>query len=108
MKLGKIIKKLAMTFGIPETTCLSPRSVDLVSERRTEGDDMTTTKIATATGIKGIRKYLAGPVNDASLGVHVTTVDTYVGYFTCSPAEYMTKHGAKLLDFCGHTICVEV
>ncbi len=65
-------------------------------------------KIATVSGIKGIRKYLAGPVNDASLGVHVTTRDLYIGYFTCSPAEYLTKHGAKLIDFCGHTICVEV
>lgn len=65
-------------------------------------------KIAHRTGIQGIKKYLAEGVHDAKLGVHVTTVDTYVGYFTCSPAEYITKHGAKLIDFCGHTICVEV
>lgn len=67
-----------------------------------------TAKIVTATGIRGIKKYLAEGVHDARLGVHVTTVDTYVGYFTCSPAEYIIKHGAKLLDHCGHTICVEV
>lgn len=65
-------------------------------------------KIATAKGIFQIRKYLAGPVNDASLGVHVITLDGYVGYFYCSPAEYIVKHGAKLLDYCGHTITVEV
>lgn len=67
-----------------------------------------TAKIVTAKGIFQIRKYLAGPVYDASMGVHVTTVDTYVGYFECSPAEYILKHGAKLLDYCGHGITVEV
>jgi hypothetical protein len=66
-------------------------------------------KISTAKGIFQIKKYLSGPVYDATLGVHVITMQGYVGYFAgISAADYIVKHGAKLLDYCGHTITVEV